>query len=176
MEKSFHGWCQRELVALFGVFLLIPSKSERSIADGSAHVLLLIREFKPLRKGKATYSRSVWDSRVNWKETLYHSCRDCDLRLPLAIPPPPPHRQSNSDLWKQTRQSQCLLLYLIWTTKHLQREQDILLKKSPFLILDNRLFFTPVEPPTVSHTLRMKQVEENQQTYKKVSALHQKGI
>lgn len=46
-------------MALFGVFLLIPSKSERSIADGSAHVLLLIREFKPLRKGKAIYSPSV---------------------------------------------------------------------------------------------------------------------
>lgn len=37
---------------------------------------------------------------------------------------------------------------------------------SPFLILDNRLFLLPTQPPTVTHTLRMKKVEENQQTYK----------
>lgn len=59
VEKSYLGWHQRELVAIFCVFLLIPSKREMNIADGSAHALLLIREFKSVRKGKAIYSRSV---------------------------------------------------------------------------------------------------------------------
>lgn len=69
-------------------------------------------------------------------------------------------------------------LFPLWVTKKLlvQREQDNLLKMSPFLILDNRLFLLPAQPPTVTHILGMKKVEKNQQTYKKVSALCQKRI
>lgn len=72
-------------------------------------------------------------------------------------------------------------LFPMWVTKKLlvQREQDNLLRMSPFLILDNRLFLLPAQPPTVTHILGMKKVEKNQhtkKTYKKVSALCHKRI
>lgn len=40
-------------MAPFGVFVMIPNKNELSTADAPACVLLLIRKFTSVRKGKA---------------------------------------------------------------------------------------------------------------------------